>query len=136
MIFDGSVLALGEGLLSGGRGTGSDEGELVVTPLLDGHHEHCISQIVEQLYRRSSTDVQFSANKGLKLRSADGCPEDHVIPDGTFVLRESRLFRGAESWMPGEGVAMVLEVTAGKAETDREQPGPGRLPETGCRRLR
>ncbi|SNX58069.1 Uma2 family endonuclease [Streptomyces sp. TLI_55] len=96
------------------------EGELVVTPLPDGHHEHCISLIVEQLYRRSSADVQFSANKGLKLRSADGCPEDHVIPDGTFVPRESRLFRGADSWMPCKGVAMVLEVTSSRPEADRE----------------
>ncbi|MFC3576568.1 Uma2 family endonuclease [Streptomyces yaanensis] len=96
------------------------EGELVVTPPRDGHHEHCISRIVSQMYRRSRIDMQFSANKGLKLRGADGYPQDHVIPDGTFVPQELRLFRGADPWMPCEGVTMVLEVTSPKPQTDRE----------------
>ncbi|NUS27550.1 MAG: Uma2 family endonuclease [Streptomyces sp.] len=96
------------------------EGELVVTPLPDGHQEHCVSRIVGQLYRRSSEEVHFSANKGLRLRGADGCPEDHVIPDGTFVAGVSRPFRGAEPWMACEEVAMVLEVTARTPQMDRE----------------
>ncbi|MBZ9642963.1 Uma2 family endonuclease [Streptomyces sp. PSKA30] len=96
------------------------EGELVVTPVPDGHHEHCISRIVGQMYRRTPTDMQFSASKGLILKSADGCPQDHVIPDGTFVPEEPRLFRGADPWMPCEGVTMVLEVTSSKPRTDRE----------------
>lgn len=96
------------------------EGELMVTPVPVGHHEHCISRIVDQVYGHSSTDTQFSGNKGLKLRSADGCPQDHVIPDGTFATGGSRLFRGAEPWMPCEGVAMVLEVTSRRPQIDRE----------------
>jgi Uma2 family endonuclease len=98
------------------------EGELVVTPVPDGHHEHCISRIVGQMYRRTSTDTQFSGNKGLRLGSAEHCPQDHVIPDGTFVP-VLRLFRGADPWMPCEGVAMVLEVTPrgqARAGIDRE----------------
>lgn len=98
------------------------EGELAVTPVPDGHHEHCISQIVGQMYRRSPTETQFSAqfsgNKGLRLRGADGCPRDHVIPDGTFAPKG--LYRGADPWMPCAGVTMVLEVTSGKPQTDRE----------------
>ncbi|MGW2382430.1 Uma2 family endonuclease [Streptomyces sp. NPDC001658] len=97
------------------------EGELLVTPVPDGHHEHCVSRVVGQMYRRTPTDMQFSGNKGLKLGSTEGCPQDHVIPDGTLVPKALRLFRGADPWMPCEGVAMVLEVTprAG-ARIDRE----------------
>ncbi|WP_328882028.1 Uma2 family endonuclease [Streptomyces sp. NBC_00299] len=96
------------------------EGEVVVTPVPDGHHEHCISRIVGQMYRRSQTDMLFSGNKGLKLRNAEGYPQDHVIPDGTFAPKELRLYRGADPWMPCAGVAMVLEVTSSKPQTDRE----------------
>ncbi|MBO4260635.1 Uma2 family endonuclease [Streptomyces griseorubiginosus] len=96
------------------------EGEIVVTPPPDGDHEDYIGLIVNQVIRRSRTDMQFSGNKGLKLRSGGGCPKDHVIPDGTFAPTELRLYRGADSWMPCEGVAMVLEVTSTKPQTDRE----------------
>ncbi len=96
------------------------EGEIVVTPPPDGDHEDCIELIVQQVYRRSRTDMRFSGNKGLKLRSAGACPNDHVIPDGTFAPRELRRYRGAESWMPCDGVAMVLEATSTKPQADRE----------------
>ena len=96
------------------------EGEIVVTPPPDGDHEDYISLIVTQVIRQSRTDMQFSGNKGLKLKSADACPQDHVIPDGTFAPAELRLYRGAEPWMPCEGVAMVLEVTSSKPKADRE----------------
>lgn len=96
------------------------EGELVVTPMPDGHHEHCISRIVGQMHRRSPTGTQFSRNKGLKLKCADGYPQDHVIPGGTFAPKELRLFRGAEPWMPCDEVSMVLEVTSSKPQVDRE----------------
>ncbi|AZM62605.1 hypothetical protein DMA10_18750 [Streptomyces sp. WAC 01420] len=59
-------------------------------------------------------------DKGLRLRGADGSPEDHVIPDGTLAPAELRLFRGADPWMPGEGIALVIEVTGTKPETDRK----------------
>ncbi|MFI6013972.1 Uma2 family endonuclease [Streptomyces sp. NPDC051243] len=96
------------------------EGELVVTPVPDGHHEHCISRIVGQMHRRCQTKMQFSANKGLQLKNAEGYPQDHVVPDGTFAPKELRLYRGADPGMPCEGVAMVLEVTSSKPRTDRE----------------
>jgi Uma2 family endonuclease len=93
------------------------EGEIVVTPPPDGDHEDYIGLIVEQVLMRSATRMQFAGTKGLKL---EGCPRDHVIPDGTFAPRERRLYRGAEPWMPCEGVAMVLEVTSSKPDVDRE----------------
>ncbi|MEU5592406.1 Uma2 family endonuclease [Streptomyces sp. NPDC020298] len=96
------------------------EGEIVVTPPPDGDHEDYIGLIVSQVIRRSRTDMQFSGNKGLKLRKAEGCPKDHAIPDGTFAPAELRLYRGAEPWMPCDGVAMVLEVTSTKPKVDRE----------------
>jgi Uma2 family endonuclease len=96
------------------------EGELVVTPLPDGHHEHCVSQVVGQMHRRSPTDMQFSGNKGLKLGRADGCPQDHAVPDGTFAPKALRLFRGADPWMPCTGVAMLLEVTSPRPLADQE----------------
>ncbi|MFF0202729.1 Uma2 family endonuclease [Streptomyces sp. NPDC005017] len=93
------------------------EGEIVVTPPPDGDHEDHIGLIVSQVIRRSLTHMQFSGNKGLKL---EGSPRDHVIPDGTFAPMERRLYRGAEPWMPCEGVALVLEVTSSKPAADRE----------------
>ncbi|MEV8065313.1 Uma2 family endonuclease [Streptomyces sp. NPDC085995] len=96
------------------------EGDIVVTPPPDGDHEDYIGLIVSQVVRRSRTDMQFSGNKGLKLRSGGHCPKNHVIPDGTFAPAERRLYRGADPWMPCTGVAMVLEVTSTKPEADRE----------------
>ncbi|WP_372347420.1 Uma2 family endonuclease [Streptomyces sp. KL116D] len=96
------------------------EGEIVVTPPPDGDHEDYIELVVSQVYRRSRADMQFSGNKGLKLTSGGACPKNHAIPDGTFAPRERRLFRGADPWMPCEGVALVVEVTSSKPQSDRE----------------
>jgi Uma2 family endonuclease len=96
------------------------EGEIVGTPPPDGDHEDCIELIVEQVYEKSRTRMQFSGNKGLKLSGGDGCPKDRVIPDGTFAPRALRLYRGADPWMPRAGVAMVLEVTSTRPQADRE----------------
>ncbi|AVH61477.1 MULTISPECIES: Uma2 family endonuclease [Streptomyces] len=96
------------------------EGEIVVTPPPDGDHEDYINRMMKQVIRRSKTDMDFSGNKGLKLASGGGCPRDHAIPDGTFAPAELRLYRGADSWMPCAGVAMVLEVTSTRPRADRE----------------
>ncbi|MEV7385136.1 Uma2 family endonuclease [Streptomyces sp. NPDC091215] len=96
------------------------EGGIVVTPPPDGDHEDYIGLIVNQVIRRSRTDMQFSGNKGLKLKKGGNCPKDHLIPDGTFAPMKLRLYRGADPWMPSDGVAMVLEVTSTKPKADRE----------------
>ncbi|MGW3120946.1 Uma2 family endonuclease [Streptomyces sp. NPDC001107] len=96
------------------------EGEIVVTPPPDGEHEKYISRIVRQVIKRSSTEMDFSGNKGLRLRSGEACPKNHVVPDVTFAPLERDLFGGADSWMPCNGVAMVLEVTSTKPKADRE----------------
>lgn len=91
-----------------------------MTPPPDGDHEDYIGLIVDQVARRARTRMQFSGNKGLKLRSGGGCPKNHAIPDGTFAPLDLRLFRGADPWMPCEGVALVVEVTSIKPQADRE----------------
>ncbi len=96
------------------------EGEIVVTPPPDGDHEDYIGLIVTQVIRRSRTGMQFSGNKGLRLDSGGSCPKNHVIPDGTFAPAELRLYRGADPWMPCDGVAMVMEVTSTRPRADRE----------------
>ncbi|MBG0855682.1 Uma2 family endonuclease [Streptomyces spinoverrucosus] len=96
------------------------EAEIVVTPPPDGDHEKYISRIVRQVIKPSKTDMDFSGNKGLRLKSAGAWPMDHVIPDVTFAPVEVDLFGGAHSWMPCDGVAMVLEVTSTKPQADRE----------------
>jgi len=96
------------------------EGEIVVTPPPDGEHERYISRTVRQVIRRSLTDMDFSGNKGLKLKRGGACPKNYAIPDVTFAPIELDLFGGADSWMPCDGVAMVIEVTSTKPLTDRE----------------
>ncbi|SED80167.1 Endonuclease, Uma2 family (restriction endonuclease fold) [Streptomyces sp. 2131.1] len=96
------------------------EGEIVGTPPPDGDHEDYISVILKQVVRHATTDMDFSGNKGLKLRSGGGCPKNHAIPDGTFAPTALRLYRGADPWMPCEGVALVVEVTSSKPAADRE----------------
>ncbi|MGW8763988.1 Uma2 family endonuclease [Streptomyces sp. NPDC055815] len=96
------------------------EGEIVVTPPPDGDHERCISRVLGQVIRKSVTDMDVSGSKGLKTASALARPRNHVIPDLTFAPAEADLFAGAEPWMPGDGVAMVLEVTSSRPNADRE----------------
>ncbi|MER8010411.1 Uma2 family endonuclease [Streptomyces sp. SLBN-31] len=96
------------------------EGEIVVTPPPDGDHEKYISRIVRQVIRQSRTDMDFSGNKGLRLKSGEACPKNHVVPDVTFAPIQLDLFGGTGSWMPCDGVAMVLEVTSTKPTADRE----------------
>ncbi|MEU2288837.1 Uma2 family endonuclease [Streptomyces sp. NPDC013178] len=96
------------------------EGEIVVTPPPDGEHEKYISRIVRQVIKRSGTDMDFSANKGLRLESGGAYPKNHVVPDATFAPLDLDLFGSAGSWMPCRGVAMVLEVTSSKPQADRE----------------
>ncbi|MGW7053370.1 Uma2 family endonuclease [Streptomyces sp. NPDC054887] len=97
------------------------EGEIVVTPPPDGDHEDYISVLVKQVLRHSRTDMDFSGNKGLRLRSGGSCPRNHAIPDCTFAPTELRLYRGAEPWMPCDGVAMVAEVTSTRPRRGREE---------------
>ncbi|MBW8485470.1 Uma2 family endonuclease [Actinomadura parmotrematis] len=96
------------------------DGEIVVTPPPLGGHEDIIGLIVEQIFQKTKTRVNFAGTKGLIVPSGGACPKNRVIPDGTFALAELRLFRDAGTWMPAEGVLLVLEVTSRRAGIDRE----------------
>ncbi|MEU0840271.1 Uma2 family endonuclease [Streptomyces sp. NPDC005962] len=96
------------------------EDEIVITPPPDGDHEDHLCLIVTEVIRKSVTDMDFSGNKGLKVPRGDLRVSNHVIPDSTFVPTELRLFRGAEPWMPCDGVSMVVEVTSTKPDRDRK----------------
>lgn len=95
------------------------EGEIVVAPPPDGDHEDYISTVVRQVLRSAATEMDVSGNKGLILPRGGLCPRNRAIPDATFAPRTLRLFRGAEPWMPCEGVAMVTEVTSSRPSGDR-----------------
>ncbi|MBQ0983037.1 Uma2 family endonuclease [Streptomyces sp. F63] len=95
------------------------EGEIVVTPPPDGEHEDYISTITRQVLRHAAKDMDVSGNKGLVLPRGGLCPKNYAIPDAAFAPRALRLFRGAEPWMPADGVALVAEVTSAKPDGDR-----------------
>ena len=92
------------------------EGRILVSPPPDGDHQDIIELITHQVYQHAKTAMQQSGYSGLEL---PGSPKNHVIPDITFAPRELRLFRGAPSWMPSDGVAMVVEVTSSRPSDDR-----------------
>ncbi|ANZ17695.1 Uma2 family endonuclease [Streptomyces noursei] len=95
------------------------EGEIVVTPPPDGDHERFFSRLVRQVLRNAGTDMDVSGAKGLLLPRGGQCPKNYAIPDATFAPVDLDLFRGAESWMPSDGVALVIEVTSRQADRDR-----------------
>ena len=56
------------------------DGEIVLSPPPDGHHEHILSRITRQFCLRTPDTVAFSFNKGLALPgSAAGGPAHHVM---------------------------------------------------------
>lgn len=96
------------------------EGEIVVTPPPDGDHADCINVLMKQVVRKAAVEMDLSGNRGLKLVRGGRCPKNYLIPDCTLAPTSARLFRGADSWMPAEGVAMVTEVTSSRADRDRD----------------
>ncbi|MFF2544410.1 Uma2 family endonuclease [Kitasatospora sp. NPDC058063] len=95
------------------------EGEILIGLPADGYHCHLISELADQVWRGSATEMQMSENKGLRLAAGGHGPPDHVIPRATFVPEHLRLFRDAPPWMGPDGVAMVAEVTSSKPDLDR-----------------
>lgn len=93
------------------------DGEIVVTPPPNGNHEHCISEIVEQVFASSATRMRFAGHKGLIVPAVTG--QGRLVPDITFAPRDLDLFRDAPSWMLPRGVAMVVEVTSSSPDHDR-----------------
>ena len=96
------------------------DGEIVVTPPLNSHHGEIIGLIAEQVFAKSTVRMNFNPEQGLIVPTRGITETGRVIPDGTFAPAELRLFRGNESWLPAEGVALVVEVTSSHPERDRE----------------
>lgn len=94
------------------------EGEIVVTPPPNGHHESCINQIMKQTVRLAAADLDFSGHRGLEIVPPAG-PVHKLIPDGTWALSEDDVFPSDEPWMPVHLVVMVAEVTSRRADRDR-----------------
>ncbi|MEO3785397.1 Uma2 family endonuclease [Actinocorallia sp. B10E7] len=95
------------------------EGEIVVSPPPGGYHEHALSRIVRQMVKEAAVLMDFSGNRGVRLRRDGLRPKNHVIPDAVFAPAEMALFASDESWMEPEGVAMVVEVTSSNPDRDR-----------------
>jgi Uma2 family endonuclease len=93
------------------------DGVIFVTPPPHGDHEHCTSRIIAQVMASSATPMDVAGCKGLIIPAATG--QSRVVPDLTFARRDLNLFRGAPSWMPPGGVAMVVEVTSSSPTNDR-----------------
>lgn len=94
-------------------------GEITVTPLPIGDHEHCVSVLVGQLARSSETVMDLSGRKGLDVPGTGDQLCSRAVPDATAAPAKLSLFRGAAGWMPCAGVALVAEVTADKPDNDR-----------------
>lgn len=97
------------------------EGEIIVTPPPDGHHVHCLSNIVRQVLLYSATRMDFSATTGLVLPRDGMFPRNHVVPDATFTPEERDVFKAAPPWMEPRGVALVVEVTGPRPDRDRRE---------------
>jgi Uma2 family endonuclease len=96
------------------------DGEIVVTPPPNGNHQRVIWQVLEQVIRNSSTSMAYSGHSGLVVPSRGIPDKGRFIPDGIFAPAELDVLRDAPSWMPADGIELVLEVTSSRAELDRE----------------
>lgn len=93
------------------------EGEIVVSPPPDGHHEQVLSRVSRQIYRDSEIEVDVAGTKGTITPSGRFIPDLAMAPKGQFD--------GAEPWMPADDLLLVVEVTSGNPERDRDQKRRG-----------
>ncbi|RKT17430.1 Uma2 family endonuclease [Streptomyces sp. 1114.5] len=93
------------------------EGEIVVTPPPDGHHEGAVSKLAKQFFRNAAIDLDIAGVKGLIT------PKGRFIPDGTVVPADH--FDHLDSWAPAGGVLLVFEVTSINPHKDREPKRKG-----------
>ncbi|MFG3024855.1 Uma2 family endonuclease [Streptomyces sp. NPDC048254] len=96
------------------------EGEIYISGVPEGHHEHIASRINTQIARRSTVEMDISGHKGVQVPVGGGCPKDHVVPDLAVAPEDAELFRDAPGWMPPAGLELVCEITSGKPQIDRE----------------
>jgi Uma2 family endonuclease len=95
------------------------DGEIVVTPPPDGNHGRTIWRILQQISRNSSTAMDYAPEAGLIVPSRGIPDEGRLIPDAVFAPAELDVFHNAPSWMPADGIELVLEVTSSRPDLDR-----------------
>jgi Uma2 family endonuclease len=91
------------------------EGEVVVTRLADGTHEHILAETTRQFYEHAATKMKLSRRIGLALTPCDPHPKNRVVPDLTLVPK----LRDAPPWLEPDEVTLVGEVTHLRPERDR-----------------
>lgn len=87
------------------------EGEIVVSPPPDGHHEGILSRTIKQVIRKAVAELDYSGNAGIVT------PNGRFIPDATFVAGDH--IDDRVSWDGPAGVELVVEVTSGRGDKDR-----------------
>ncbi|MDL4819446.1 Uma2 family endonuclease [Actinomadura opuntiae] len=96
------------------------DGEIVVTPPPSSRHDRNIGKIVFQVARKSSSELEYVPNKGLRVPSDVQHKVNLVIPDATFAPLELDVFDNEDSWIQPAGLCLVVEVTSSRPELDRE----------------
>lgn len=86
--------------------------EIVVSPPPVGDHEHDVAKLTRQAVRKAAVEVYASGTKGVRT------PRGLYIPDAVLVAEDH--FRGQQSWMPADGILLVVEVTSSRPDTDRD----------------
>lgn len=87
-------------------------GRIIVNPPPAGDHEHVLSELIDQLVRKSAVRVRISGNRGL------GTEHGNFIPD--MAVAEPGTFEGEPSWGTPAGWLMAVEVTSAAPADDRE----------------
>ncbi|MFF3224165.1 Uma2 family endonuclease [Nocardia suismassiliense] len=93
-------------------------GRVYVAPMADGEHSEFISQVDEQI-RAYRPELRLFHSPGLTIPADRAC---RARPDG--AIAPSGYFRTQPPWADPAGVAMLVEVTAGResdADIDRTE---------------
>ncbi|MGI5327929.1 Uma2 family endonuclease [Actinomadura nitritigenes] len=96
------------------------DGEIFVTGVPVGSHEHCVSELVLQVCRRCARGFDPLPSLGVVLPGRDRDLDDHVRPDLVLVPPDGHYVYNDDPWSPSDGIAMVVEVTGFRPERDRE----------------
>lgn len=97
------------------------DGEIVVSPPREGNHALCVWRVARQITLSSSTKMDFSLKAGLIVPSQGITDTGRFIPDGVFAPAGLDVFHNAPSWMPPDGIGLVLEVTSSLPDLDRNE---------------
>jgi Uma2 family endonuclease len=95
------------------------DGEIVVTPPPGGFHEKIAGKIAFAIARHAKIELDYAANRGVRVPKGSRCTKSLVIPDSTYAPSELDLFASDDSWTDPDGILLVVEVTSTRPEIDR-----------------